>query len=68
VKGISQDFRHPDQAGPDIPDEEQLHGAEQQRAEADNQPDLADMLYESGTISVCRKNSEQRRLQLQQRR
>jgi hypothetical protein len=68
VKGISQDFRHPDQAGPDIPDEEQLHGAKQQPAEADNQPDLPDVLYEGGTIGVRRKNPEQRRLPPQQRR
>jgi len=68
VKGISQDFRHPDQASSDIPDEEQLHGAEQQRAKADNQPDLPDMLYESGTIGVRRKNAEQCRLPPQQRR
>jgi len=67
VKGIRQDFRHPDQAGADIPDEEQLHGAEQQRAKADNQPDLPDMLYESGTIGVRRKNAEQCRLPPQQR-
>jgi hypothetical protein len=28
MKRIGQDFRHPDQAGPDVADEEQLHGAE----------------------------------------
>jgi hypothetical protein len=68
VKRIGQDFRHPDQAGPHIPDEEQLHGAEQQGAKADDQPDLTDVLDEGGTIAVPWKNPEQRRTHPEQRR
>jgi hypothetical protein len=59
VKWIGQDLRHPDQAGPDVPDEEELHGAEQETAKADNQPDLADVLDEGSAIGVIRKNPEQ---------
>src|SRR5271163_643006 len=58
VKRIGQDFRQPDQAGLDVPDEEELHGAEQQSSKADNQPDLADVLDEDGAIGVRRKNPE----------
>jgi len=68
VKGISQDFCHPDQAGHHIPDKEQLDGAKQQGTKADDQPDLPDVLDEGCAISVRRKNSEQRRVPPQQRR
>jgi hypothetical protein len=61
VKWIGQDFRHPHQAGLHVPDEEQLHGAEQESAKADNQPDLADMLDEDRSIGIGWKNPEKGR-------
>src|SRR6185437_2248024 len=38
VEGVGQDLRHPDEAGLDIADEEEMHGAEQKPADADRQP------------------------------
>src|SRR4051812_29286111 len=37
---------HPDEAGLDVADEEQMDGAEQQPADADRQPDLGDLTQE----------------------
>src|SRR5580704_6497688 len=46
VEGVGDDFGHPDEARLDIVDEEQVHGAEQQTAEAHQQPDLGDLTDE----------------------
>src|SRR5215831_17372523 len=43
VEGVGQDLGHPDEAGLYVADEEQLHGAEQQAAAADHQPDLGNL-------------------------
>jgi hypothetical protein len=60
VEGIGQYFCHPYQAGADIANEKQLHGAEQQAAEADAQPDLTNVLHDGRAIGVRRENPEQR--------
>ena len=52
VERVGQDFRRPNQPGLDVLDEEQLHRAEQQPAQADDEPDLRDMAHEFG-LSAC---------------
>jgi hypothetical protein len=59
MKGIGQDFGHPNQPRLHVPDEKQLNGPEQQGAKTDHQPDLPDVLNEGGMIRVCRENPEE---------
>jgi hypothetical protein len=66
VEGIGQYFCHPYQAGSDIANEKQLHGAEQQAAKADAQPDLTDVLHDGSAIGVRRENPKQGGTQPQQ--
>jgi len=66
VEGIGQYFCHPYQAGADIANEKQLHGAEQQAAKADAQPDLTDVLHDGSAIGVRRENPKQGGTQPQQ--
>src|ERR1700733_3051292 len=46
AEGVGEDLGHPDQAGLDIADEEQMDGAKQQPADADREPDLGDLAHE----------------------
>ena len=39
AEGVGEYLRHPDQAGLDVADEEQVNGAEQETADADREPD-----------------------------
>jgi len=68
VERVGDDFRQPHQAGLHILQEKQLHGAEQQRTDADDQPDFTHMPYELGTRGVRRKNAEAARIEPQHQR
>ena len=46
VERVGEDLRQPHEAGLHVPQEEQMHRAEQQRADADDQPDLAHVAHE----------------------
>jgi len=46
VERVGDDLGHPHQARLHVLDEEQVHGTEQQSAQAHRQPDLADVLHE----------------------
>jgi hypothetical protein len=50
------------QAGLDVADEEQVHGAKQKTADADHQPDLGDLTHEIGRRCPGREQAEQRRI------
>jgi hypothetical protein len=47
VKRVGDDLGQPHEPGLDIPDHEQLHGAEQQPTQADPQPDLTNPLQDA---------------------
>jgi len=68
VERVGQDLRRPYQAGLNVLQEEQLHGTKQQRADADEEPDLAHMAHESCAAGVCREYSKKGWVQPQQQR
>ncbi len=65
---VGQDFGHPDQAGHDVADEEQLHGPEQQAANADGEPDLGNLPHEISRRHPGREDTEQGRIGEQHQR
>ena len=61
VKRIRDDLRQPDEPGLHVAQIEQMHGPEQQRADADDEPYLADLPHESLAAGVGRHQPEKRR-------
>src|SRR5262249_39929520 len=59
MEGIGEDLGHPDQSGLHALDEEQMHSAEQQPADADREPDQPDLVDELASRLVGRENAEQ---------
>jgi len=58
VKGVGDDLGEPHQTRLHILDEEQLHGAEQQCAQADHEPDHAHIADEVGLGGVIVENAK----------
>ena len=65
VKRVREDLRAPHEAGQHALLQAQLHRAEQQRAQAEGEPDLTDVAYEAGMAVRRGKDAEQRRMQPQ---
>jgi len=65
VERVGDDLREPHQARLHVADEEQLHGAEQQSAQAHRQPQDPHMADEAGGIGRRREQAEQRRIEPQ---
>ena len=64
VERVGEDLGHPHQAGLHVLQEEQVHGAEQQAADAERQPDHADVAARSRRQSLRRLDQpEQRRIE-----
>ena len=63
VERVGEDLGHPHQSGLHVLDEEQVHGAEQQTADADSQPDQADVVHEFAGSRVRLEDAEQRRIE-----
>ena len=68
VERVGEDFGHPHQPGLHVLDEEQVHGAEQQAADADDQPDQRHVAHEFGRIGVRLEEAEQRRIEVERER
>ncbi len=62
---IGQNLRRPDEAGLDIPDDEQLDGSRQQAANAERQPYLAGLPDEVGHRVIGLEDAKQRRVDQQ---
>ena len=68
VERVGEDLRRPDQPGLHVLQEEQLHGAEQQAAEADDEPDLRHVADVFAGIGMRLEDAEQRRIEIERQR
>ena len=68
VERVGDDLGQPHEAGLHILQEEQVHCAEQQRTDADDEPDLAHVAHELSGARGGRKQPEKARIRPQQRR
>ena len=68
VERVGDDLGHPHEAGLDVLEEEQMHGAEQQPAEADRQPHQRDVVHELGRAGVRLEDAEQGRVEVERER
>ena len=68
VEGIGEDLRHPDQTGANPAQEKQVDGAEQQRADAERDPQLGQVLHERGQVGVRLEEPAERRPDQQHQR
>src|SRR5262249_33241619 len=50
VERVGEDLGHPDQAGPNAAQEEEMHGAEEEPANANEQPDEPDLVEPLGEV------------------
>src|SRR5579863_10426252 len=48
VEGVGEDLGHPDEAGFDVADEEEMHGADSKTARPDHEPDLGHLPHDVG--------------------
>ena len=68
VERVGDDLRHPHQARLHVLEEEQVHGAEDEAADADGDPHQGDMVHEGGDVGVRLEDAEQAGIEIEHQR